>query len=82
MAQLHEQPDAVDKTLARLDTPYIDLLLIHPARKATIWRSYRQMEKGVAEGKGACHRSVQLQKEQNRGNPLYLRSKSPLLLQT
>ena len=25
----YEQPDAVDKTLARLDTPYIDLLLIH-----------------------------------------------------
>ena len=25
----YEQPDAVNKTLARLDTPYIDLLLIH-----------------------------------------------------
>ncbi len=25
----YEQPDAVEKTLSRLDTPYIDLLLIH-----------------------------------------------------
>lgn len=34
----YEQPDAVDKTLARLDTPYIDLLLIHQPR-AIMWRA-------------------------------------------
>lgn len=28
-SSFYEQPDAVEKTLARLDTDYIDLLLIH-----------------------------------------------------
>ena len=46
----YEQPDAVDKTLARLDTPYIDLLLIHqPA--GNYREGYRQMEKAYKEGK-------------------------------
>ena len=46
----YEQPDAVDKTLARLDTPYIDLLLIHqPAGNYVA--GYRQMEKAYKEGK-------------------------------
>ena len=46
----YEQPDAVDKTLARLDTPYIDLLLIHqPAGNYVA--GYRQMEKAFKEGK-------------------------------
>ena len=46
----YEQPDAVDKTLARLDTPYIDLLLIHqPAGNYVA--GYRQMEKAYTEGK-------------------------------
>ena len=43
----YEQPDAVDKTLARLDTPYIDLLLIHqPAGNYVA--GYRQMEKSFS----------------------------------
>lgn len=46
----YEQPDAVNKTLARLDTPYIDLLLIHqPAGNYVA--GYRQMEKAYKEGK-------------------------------
>ena len=46
----YEQPDAVDRTLARLDTPYIDLLLIHqPAGNYVA--GYRQMEKAYKEGK-------------------------------
>ncbi len=46
----YEQPDAVDKTLARLDTNYIDLLLIHqPAGNYVA--GYRQMEKAYKEGK-------------------------------
>ena len=47
---LYEQPDVVDKTLERLDTDYIDLLLIHqPAGNYTA--GYRQMEKAYKEGK-------------------------------
>ena len=46
----YEQPDAVDKTLTRLDTPYIDLLLIHqPAGNYVA--GYRKMEKAYKEGK-------------------------------
>lgn len=42
--------DAVEKTLERLDTDYIDLLLIHqPAGNYTA--GYRQMEKACKEGK-------------------------------
>ena len=43
-SSFYEQPDAVEKTLARLDTDYIDLLLIHVA-------GYRLMEKAYKEGK-------------------------------
>ena len=47
---LYEQPDVVDKTLERLDTDYIDQLLIHqPAGNYTA--GYRQMEKAYKEGK-------------------------------
>ena len=46
----YEQPDAVDKTLARLDTPYIDLLLIHQPAGNYV-DGYRQMEKACKEGK-------------------------------
>ena len=46
----YEQPDAVDKTLAHLDTDYIDLLLIHqPA--GNYLASYQQMERAYKEGK-------------------------------
>ena len=46
----YEQADAVDKTLERLDTDYIDLLLIHqPAGNYVA--GYRQMEKAYKEGK-------------------------------
>ncbi len=46
----YERPDAVEKTLARLDTEYIDLLLIH--QPAGNYRAgYRMMEKACREGK-------------------------------
>lgn len=46
----YEDDDAVDKTLARLDTDYIDLLLIHqPAGNYVA--GYQQMEKAYKEGK-------------------------------
>ncbi len=46
----YEQEDAVDKTLERLDTDYIDLLLIHqPAGNYVA--GYRLMEKAYKEGK-------------------------------
>ena len=46
----YEQADAVDKTLARLNTDYIDLLLIHqPAGNYAA--GYRLMEKAYKEGK-------------------------------
>ena len=46
----YEQPDAVEKTLARLDTDYIDLLLIHqPA--GNFWAGYRLMEQAYEAGK-------------------------------
>ena len=46
----YEQPDTVNKTLARLDTPYIDLLLIHQPF-ADYYGTYRAMEKAVRAGK-------------------------------
>lgn len=46
----YEQEDAVEKTLERLDTEYIDLLLIHqPAGNYVA--GYRLMEKAYKEGK-------------------------------
>lgn len=46
----YEQSDAVEKTLKRLDTDYIDLLLIHqPA--GNYLAGYRLMEKAYKEGK-------------------------------
>ena len=46
----YEQADAVEKTLERLDTSYIDLLLIHqPAGNYAA--GYRLMEKAYKEGK-------------------------------
>ena len=46
----YEQPDAVEKTLERLDTDYIDLLLIHQPAGNYI-AGYRLMEKAYKAGK-------------------------------
>ncbi len=46
----YEQSDAVEKTLARLDTDYIDLLLIHQPAGNYI-SGYKLMEKAYKEGK-------------------------------
>ena len=46
----YEQDDAVEKTLKRLDTDYIDLLLIHQP-SGNYLAGYRQMEKAYKEGK-------------------------------
>ena len=46
----YEMPNAVEKTLSRLDTPYIDLLLIHQPGGNYI-AGYRQMERAYKEGK-------------------------------
>jgi diketogulonate reductase-like aldo/keto reductase len=46
----YEDTDAVEKTLARLGTDYIDLLLIHQPAGNYI-AGYRQMEKAYKEGK-------------------------------
>ena len=49
-SSFYEQADAVDKTLARLDTDYIDLLLIHQPAGNYI-AGYRLMERAYQEGK-------------------------------
>ena len=46
----YEQDDAVDKTLERLQTDYIDLLLIHQPAGNYI-AGYKQMEKAYRDGK-------------------------------
>lgn len=46
----YKDADAIDKTLARLDTDYIDLLLIHQPAGDYV-AGYRQMEKAYKAGK-------------------------------
>lgn len=46
----YEQEDAIEKTLERLDTDYIDLLLIHQPAGNYI-AGYQMMEKAYKEGK-------------------------------
>ena len=49
-SSFYEQEDAVEKTLERLDTDYIDLLLIHQPSGNYV-AGYRLMEKAYKEGK-------------------------------
>ena len=76
----YEQPDAVDKTLARLDTPYIDLLLIHQPAGNYI-AGYRQMEKAYKEGKVRAIGLSNFKKEQIE-EILSLCEVKPTILQT
>ncbi len=73
----YEQPDAVDKTLERLDTGYIDLLLIHQPAGNYI-AGYKQMEKAYQEGKAKAiglsnFNEEQIQEILSRENPDPLR---------
>lgn len=70
----------MDKTLARLDTPYIDLLLIHqPAGNYVA--GYRQMEKAYKEGKVHAIGLSNFKKEQIE-EILSLCEVKPTILQT
>lgn len=59
----YEQSDAVKKTLERLDTDYIDLLLIHQPSGNYI-SGYRLMEKAYKEGKARAIGLSNFTKEQ------------------
>ncbi len=76
----YEQSDAVDRTLARLDTPYIDLLLIHQPAGNYI-AGYRQMEKAYKEGKVRAIGLSNFKKEQIE-EILSICEVSPPVLQT
>lgn len=67
----YENEDAVEKTLERLDTDYIDLLLIHQPAGNYI-AGYRLMEKAYKEGKVKSYRAVKLYKRRCPGNFRYL----------
>ena len=76
----YEQPDAVEKTLERLDTDCIDLLLIHqPAGNYVA--GYRQMEAAVRAGKVRAIGLSNFNKEQIR-EILSICQTRPVLLQT
>lgn len=76
----YEQDDAVDKTLQRLDTDYIDLLLIHqPAGNYVA--GYRLMEKAYKEGKVRAIGLSNFKKEQIE-EILSLCEVKPTILQT
>ena len=76
----YEQDDAVDKTLQRLDTDYIDLLLIHqPAGNYVA--GYRLMEKAYTEGKVRAIGLSNFKKEQVE-EILSLCEVKPTILQT
>ncbi len=76
----YEDHDAVEKTLARLDTDYIDLLLIHQPAGNYI-AGYKQMEKAYKEGKvraiGLSNFNIEQIKE-----ILYVCEVKPTVLQT
>ena len=76
----YEQEDAVEKTLQRLGTDYIDLLLIHqPAGNYVA--GYRQMEKAYKEGKVRAIGLSNFKKEQIE-EILSLCEVKPTVLQT
>ena len=76
----YEDEDAVDKTLERLGTDYIDLLLIHqPAGNYVA--GYRQMEKAYKEGKVRAIGLSNFNREQI-GKILGLCQVEPAVLQT
>ena len=76
----YEQEDAVEKTLQRLGTDYIDLLLIHqPAGNYVA--GYRQMEKAYKEGKVHAIGLSNFKKEQIE-EILSLCEVKPTILQT
>lgn len=76
----YEQPDAVEKTLERLDTDCIDLLLIHQPAGNYI-AGYRQMEAAVRAGKVRAIGLSNFNKEQIR-EILSICQIRPVLLQT
>lgn len=76
----YEQDDAVDKTLQRLNTDYVDLLLIHqPAGNYVA--GYRLMEKAYKEGKVRAIGLSNFKKEQIE-EILSLCEVKPTILQT
>ena len=76
----YEQEDAIEKTLERLDTNYIDLLLIHQPAGNYI-AGYRQMEKAYKEGKVKAIGLSNFNKEQIQ-EILNICEVKPVVLQT